>query len=233
MRDRKTAVTICVVIFFALVLTVPLQYLTRKEVVVGLGSESAHSEAHSEGEDSHTDEGSNGQEGQPAIEVTPGVNLIPNYGFEVGTREQAWGWFKVEVAQGETVYRDDDVARSGLASAAVNTNGATIDGAGWLMRLDELPLDRVVIAEGYIKTEGFTGGAYLIITLETWKQGQDKPVVLDRAYTDAVAGDSDWTFTSTRIYVPPEATGVWLEAGVSGQGRAWFDDLSLAVEEAE
>ena len=90
-----------------------------------------------------------------------------------------------------------------------------------------------MIAEGYIKTEGFTGGAYLIITLETWKQGQDKPVVLDRAYTDAVAGDSDWTFTSTRIYVPPEATGVWLEAGVRGEGRAWFDDLSLAVEEAE
>lgn len=242
MRDRKTAVTICVVIFFALVLTVPLQYLTRKEVVVGLGSESAHSHAHGEGEDTHADEDSSGEEnghmhgneeGHLATEVPLGVNLIPNYGFEVGTREQAWGWFKVGVTQGETVYRDDGVARSGLASAAVNTNGATIDGAGWLMRLDELPLDHVVIAEGYIKTEGFTGGAYLKITLETRKQGEDKPSVLDWAYTDVVAGESDWTFTSTRIYVPPEATGVWLEAGVSGQGRAWFDDLSLVVEEAE
>ena len=242
MRGRKAAVCMCLAVLFALALTVPLQYLVRKEVVVGLSSESAHSHAHGEEEDAHAHEGSSEEdhahehpeeEGHPATEVPLGTNLIPNYGFEVGTREQAWGWFAVGTGEGETVYRDGKTARSGLASAAVNTNGATVRGAGWLMRLDELPLEHVVVAEGYVKTEGLVGGAYLKITLETREEGDDRPQALGWAYSDVKAGDNDWTFVGARVEVPPQATGVWLEAGLFGRGRAWFDDLSLVVEEAE
>lgn len=137
------------------------------------------------------------------------------------------------VNQGETKYRDTTVARSGLASAAVTTNGKEIGGAGWLMRLDELPLEHVVYVEGYVKVEGLAGAAYFKITLETREEGNDKPQVLDWAYSNSPAGDSDWTLCTARIFVPPEATGVWLEAGMQGKGRAWFDDLSLVVEEAD
>jgi hypothetical protein len=135
--------------------------------------------------------------------------------------------------QGEIVYRDGDVAHRGLASAAVSTNGATIDGAGWVMRLDELPLGHVACLEGYVRTEGLAGAAYLKITLETREEGDDRSRVLASAVSDVVSGDNEWIFCNTSIYVPPETTGVWLEIGLTGRGMAWFDDLSLVVEEPE
>lgn len=238
---RKAAVP--AILIFLLAVTIPLQYLVRREVVVGIPSESAHSHAHEE-EDTHAHEDSSEEEsghahahteeeGHLATDVRLGINLIPNYGFEVGTYEQIWGWTGGGSEQGETVYRDDEVAHRGLASAAVSTNGETVDGAGWIMLLDELPLDHTVFFDGYIRTEGLTGAAFLKITLEIREEGEERPRVLDLVYTDIVNGDSEWTFRDTSIYVPPEATGVWLEIGMTGQGKVWFDDLSLVVEEPE
>ncbi len=235
----------CIIALFAiLALSVPLQYLARKEVVVGMASDAAHSHAHGGEEHSHAD-GDSGEEeavhghehtedeGHLATEVPLGINLIPNFGFEAGTREQIWGWVNVGTDEGETVFRDDSVARSGLASAAVTTNGAVVGGAGWLMRLDELPLGHVVIVEGYIRTQGMEGEAYLKIILSKNVEGKNEPLVLDYSSSAAVSGDSDWMFCTARINVPVEADGVWLEAGMHGRGRAWFDDLSLVVEEPE
>jgi hypothetical protein len=229
-------------ILVILAVSVPLQYLVRQEVVVGLASDEAHSHAHGGEEDSHSDAGS--EEGEEehaqehtdsedhlASEVQLGINLIPNYGFESGTREQIWGWMNVGRGQGETVYRDLNVARSGMASAAVATNGAVVNNAGWVMRLDELPLQHEVMVEGYIRTEGLAGAAFLRITLETREEGSDKMQVLDWVFSEAVAGDSDWTLCDASIYVPAETAVVWLQVGVEGQGRAWFDDISLVVEE--
>jgi hypothetical protein len=144
-----------------------------------------------------------------------------------------WGWTGSGTEQGETVYRDDGVARSGMASAAISTNGADIAGAGWYMRLDELPLEHDVFFSGYIRTEGLSGGAYLRITLETEDEGDGGTIVLGWIFSETVAGDNDWTLISVDVHIPPETTGVWLEAGLSGRGRAWFDDLSLEVREPE
>lgn len=243
MREKKSVAVLVVAVFVVLAVSIPLQYLVRKEVVVGLASDAAHSHGHGEEEAHAHGDGEEGgeehahehttEEGHLAAEVPLGTNLIPNFGFEAGTREQIWGWLRVGTNEGETVYRDLEVARSGLASAAVTTNGAVVRGAGWLMRFDELPLEHVVVVEGYVRTQGLAGEAYLKITIETRQEGSDKPLVMDWAYSETVAGDSDWTLCNASIYVPPEATGVWLEAGVQGQGRAWFDDLSLVVEEPE
>jgi hypothetical protein len=242
---KRALLLLFIAVFVVLAISVPLQYLVRKEVVVGLASDAAHSHAHTleEGEESHGDEGveEDGQqhvqehteEEHLATEVPLGVNLIANNGFEEGTREQIWGWLSAGTKEGETVYRDDNVAFKGMASAAVSTNGAVVGGAGWLMRLDELPLDHMVIVEGYVRTEGLEGWAYLKITLETREEGQDELLVLGYSYSDTVSGDSDWTLCRTSIYVPVETTGVWLETGMRGRGSAWFDDVSLVVEEAE
>jgi len=244
LRERRGLLVLLAAVLVILAVSVPLQYLVRQEVVVGLASDEAHSHAHGEEEDSHGDAGS--EEGEEehahehtdsedhlASEVPLGINLIPNYGFESGTREQIWGWMKVGGGQGEAVYRDLDVARSGLASAAVATNGAIVDNAGWVMRLDELPLQHEVLVEGYIRTEGLAGAAFLRITLETMEESSGKQQVLYWVFSEAVGGDSDWTFCGASIYVPAETTVVWLEAGVQGQGKAWFDDISLVVEEPE
>ncbi|MBN2028031.1 MAG: hypothetical protein JW854_14880 [Actinobacteria bacterium] len=237
---RKAAIPAIMVLVLAV--TIPLQYLVRREVVVGIPSESVHSHASHEEEDEHDHVHSGEEEhehehteeeGHLASDIPLGKNLFPNHGLEVGTREQIWGWTSFGPGQGEAVYRDDDVAYRGLASAAVSTNGITIEEAGWYMRLDELPLDHVVVFEGCVKAEALAGIAYLEVTLETREEGSGSAQVLDRAYSDTVAGDSDWTLRTVSIYVPPEATGVWVKVGLSGQGRAWFDDLTLMVEEPE
>jgi len=217
-----------------LAVTIPLQYLARNEVVVGLPSGSAHNHAvHEEGGHEHTHEHEHTEdEGHLATEVPLGVNLIPNYGFEVGTREQVWGWKSRGMEEEGIAYRDTGVAHGGLASAALSTAGETVDGAGWYMRLDELPLDHVVILEGYVRTQALAGAAYFMITLEK-KDENGRSEALGWVYSDAVTGDSEWTFRHISIYVPPETTGVWLEAGMSGSGSAWFDDLYLVVEEPE
>jgi hypothetical protein len=232
LRGKKGLLVLIIAVLAILAVSVPLQYLVRQEVVVGLASDEAHSHAHGEedGESEATHEHGEADE-QAATEVPLGVNLIPNFGFESGTREQIWGWMDVGTDQGEAVYRDLDVARSGMASAAVATNGAVASNSGWVMRLDELPLSREVIVEGYIKTEDLAGVAFLRITLETREEGSDKMQVLDWVFSEAVAGDSDWTLCDASIYVPVETAVVWLQVGMQGQGRAWFDDISLVVEE--
>ncbi|RJP30053.1 MAG: hypothetical protein C4536_10805 [Actinobacteria bacterium] len=63
---KKTAVL--AVLICLLAATIPLQYLVRREVVVGLPSDSAHSHAHVE-EDEHAHEGE-GEEEEHAQEHT-------------------------------------------------------------------------------------------------------------------------------------------------------------------
>jgi hypothetical protein len=244
MRNRKTGVksrrkaAVTAVLICLLAITIPLQYLVRREVVVGLPSDAAHSHAHGEEEDVHTHEHSGQErhvhehpddEGHLATEVALGVNLIPNHGFEVGTREKVWGWLRVANDQGAVSYRDEAVSRRGFASAAVYAGEISVEGAGWITRLDELPLDHVVVVEGYVKTDLLQGEAYLAVMYEFEAGGSQREIAA--AYTPGIGGNSDWTEVSVGCYIPPGAVGVYILAQVFGQGRAWFDDLSLVVEE--
>lgn len=238
MNNRRTALVFGAIVLLLLGLSIPLQYLVRREVVVGLASDEAHSHAHAEeghehdhGEDhehEHTEE-----EGHLAADVPLGVNLIPNFGFEVGTLESMWGWSVKGREQGALVYRDDRLSRRGLASAAVDTRGGLVVDAGLYMGLEELPLDHDVVLEGYIKTEELYGEAYLSLIAEVKDEESEDARVLVYAYTDNVDGDSGWTHVDLSCYIPPETTGIWLEAGLYGKGRAWFDDLVLVVWEPE
>lgn len=228
MNDKKCIARFACVVILLLAISIPLQYLVRRDVVVGLPSESAHSHAHGE-------EGEEGgeEEGQTENEAPLSTNLISNYGLEVGTREQIWGWEKVGENQGAVAYRDDNVSRNGFASAAVNTNGVFVMDSGWYMKLDKLPRGRDVVFEGYVKTRGLRGEAYLRVLAVGSVEGQEKEQLVVSASSDDVHGDSDWALSGLRCYIPLEATGVWLEVGVFGAGQAWFDDLSLVVEERE
>ncbi len=232
-RGRSLVLTPLVVLAL-LALSVPLQYLAKEEVVVGLSAESGHSHAHGPGEDESSHAGEEGEahteeEGHAVSEATLGINLIPNYGFEVGTREGAWGWSPGPHAEGVLIYRDDSVSYKGLASAAVSTGGIMAADAGWFMRLDEPPLEHDVVFEGYVKTEGMQGAAFLRVLFETGDGEQESKLFW--ADSEGVSGNADWTLQSTRCFIPGEASGVWVEVGVSGSGRAWFDDLSLVARE--
>lgn len=225
------------VIVAILAVTVPLQYLVKKEVVAGLSPESAHSHAHGEEEggleheegegEAHLDESDH-----PASDIPLGTNLIPNYGFEVGTREQIWGWSARPDTQGAVVYRDEGTSFMGLASAAVSTGGNEVIDVGLFMKLDELPIQHDVVFEGHVKTEGLRGRAFIRVIAETKSAESEETTVLFWASSQGVSGSTDWTPQSLRCAIPPEATGVWLEVGLDGAGRAWFDGLSLVVKES-
>ena len=119
-RKAKTTAVVLAVAAVLLAVSIPLQYLARTEVVAGLAPGSAHAHAHGEGEEAHEHEHEHpDEEGHLAAEVPLGVNLIPNYGFEVGTRERIPGWVRIADEQGGLTYRDDSTSYRGLASAAV------------------------------------------------------------------------------------------------------------------
>jgi len=236
-KGKRSLVTFFVVLVVLLSLSLPLQYLVRREVVVGMPQEHAHSHSHAEEEHDHEEEQGHEHthegEDHPGSEVPLHTNLVSNYSFEVGTLEQIWGWAPQGRDQGAVVYRDDRVSRSGMASAAVNAGDFPVIDAGWVKLLDELPRGHDVVFEGYIKTEGLQGEAYLGVVAEAAGGEEEQARVILRASSDDVDGDSDWSLSRLRCYIPPEATGVWLVTGIYGRGRAWFDDLSLVVEERE
>ncbi len=226
-----------------LAISLPFQYLVRREVVVGIPAGEAHSHAHGEEEHAHAgtepeqdhagDEDGHRhrhteEEGHLASEVPLGTNLIPNYGFEVGTREYVPGWLRIFSPQGAVSYREEGEAYEGFSCAAVYAGDAPAQAAGWITMVSELPLDHDVVVEGYVRTELVQGGAYLAAVYEYVEDGQKRA---EFAFSPGVAGSSGWTPQAVRLYIPPQATGVYVQAVVFGQGRAWFDNLTLVVEE--
>ncbi len=220
MKDKKSKELLLLVVIVLLAISVPLQYLVHKEAVVGLPS----TEAHEGGE-----EAGDGQ----AAEVRTGPILVTNFGFEVGTREQIEGWSQVGTDQEAVIYRDDNISRRGFASAAINTNGAAVTDCGWFTKMDELPLSKDLVFSGYVKTQALKGEAYLRLICQGGSEGQEQPQLLASVSTDDLHGDNDWALSSLECFIPPEATGIWLEVGIFGSGRAWFDDLALEVKERQ
>ena len=62
MPDRRHLLLTLAVVAAVLAVSVPVQYLVRKEVVVGLPSDSAHSHAHAEREEHGAEDGEEARE---------------------------------------------------------------------------------------------------------------------------------------------------------------------------
>ncbi len=220
------------VVLAALALSVPFQYLVRREVVVGLASEHAHSHAHEHEEHAEGEhEGEEHEEGGAASEAVAGENLIDNYSFEVGTRETIWGWNKRGEEWGAYVFRDESRSFKGFASAAVSSQQSGFVDAGWYMYVGPVPSDHDLVFRGQVRAQDLQGRAYLGITIlgEVDEKGQRE--ILVKAYSDDVGGTCEWTPGELRCRVPPGAGIIFVECGIYGKGRAWFDEVSLVVEE--
>lgn len=228
------------VVLAALVVSVPIQYLIHREVVVGMLSEHTHPHAHgpeeghehAEGEE-HAGEEEHGEEGHPASGIPLHTNLISNYSFEVGTRETIWGWSKKGEERGALVFRDRERSFRGFASAAVSSQESDFVDAGLYMLLGETPVGHDVVFRGQASTEDLEGHVYLGIVVRGAGEGEAEPRTLVVAYADRDERTAGWTPLELRVHVPLQAGEVWLECGMYGKGRAWFDEVSLEVEERE
>jgi len=102
--------------------------------------------------------------------------------------------------------------------------------ANWYSGLTPVPRGHDLVFEAYAKGEGVTGQAYLGVLVQARKEeGESRILVMSKC--DALQGTNDWTPLRLRCHVPPESTHVWLECGMYGTGKVWFDDLSVKVEE--
>lgn len=228
---RRRRVVFCMVLFLLLGLSVPLQYLVHRKVVVGLAPGEAHHHAHAHHEvEGGTAVSEHHHEEETDVGVPAGVNLVTNFGFEVGTLEQAWGWERTGTDQGCLVYRDAWRSYRGMSSAAVDASETWVFDAGWYTRLESVPAGQDVIAEAYVKTESLQGIAYLKVMAEGEKEGGGTTFLV-WVSTPGLTGSRDWTPCTLRCHLPPQVTGLWLEVGVAGRGRAWFDDVSLEAVE--
>ncbi|MGQ9537095.1 MAG: hypothetical protein ACUVT4_07715 [Actinomycetota bacterium] len=232
---------IATIVLVALALSVPFQYLVHRKVVTGLAAEHAHSHAHEageehaheEGERAHVGEEEHGGEGHPASDIPLHTNLIANYSFEVGTRETILGWASKGGERGALAFRDTRRSYRGFASAAVSSQERDFVDAGWYTRLPDTPVGYDVVFRGQVRTENLQGRAYLGVMVRGAAEGDDEMRTLLVAYADQVEGTTGWTPVEMRAYVPLKAREVWLECGMYGKGKAWFDEVSLTVEERE
>jgi len=227
----RKGVALVIVLFLV---TVPLQLMVQWKVVTGMPPEGAHVHAHAgehgEGECSqdHADEYSH-EEGDDG-EGEPRGNLIPNCGFEVGTREQAWGW-SPRVRGSSVVFRDEKVKRRGTASGAVAGEADSSGPSGWVFSSLGFPRGEGVTLRGYVLAEVERGGAYLLLRALRLVENEET-VPLMEVYQVRDGSIAHWEEVSLEAAVPPEADRLEVEVGFFGRGKAWFDDLTLEVGKA-
>jgi hypothetical protein len=166
-----------------------------------------------------------------SVDVLPKDPILANSGFEVLVDNMPKSWSPYG---GALVKVDQLVARSGQTSVTVaDAPDGTL--SGWSMLIPVRP-DREYAFSGYIQTgvlnaNGFLPGATLQIQfLDRDFQPLGKPV-----QADAVGANQAWSYVSTPVaQAPSDAVMARLTAGLLyTNGKAWFDDLSLATSEAE
>lgn len=186
-----------------------------------VAADSGHDHAHAE-ESTDTS--------QTSAEPATGDNLMINNSFEVGTDLSMDFWVPAGEDPGTSAWHDTSVSRFGFASATLlSRNSSRGVDLTWTQAILNAPAGKDVIIRGSIKTEGLSGNAFLrVMGILQTEQFTNYLVWLD---LDSVTGTSDWQEVSGSFYLPPEVTLVKVAVGINGEGRAWFDGLSLVAAE--
>jgi len=149
-------------------------------------------------------------------------NLVGNPSFEMG-REVPEGWEAFAPA-GSSLKADPQVARSGQASAMIeiSADGAAEYPAFKYMRRD-VRVGEEYVARVWARTEGMTDiGGYIVLE---FYQGDRR---LSFAQGDLTGpGDHDWVELAVRAMVPEGTDAMKLALVAHGQGKVWFDDVTL------
>lgn len=157
------------------------------------------------------------------------VNLLLNPGAEQGKNDLPSIWFKAAIgADGLRMYRATDQVHSGKASLAI-TNTHRYDKIvcnNWAQVLQDLPVGKNIRLSAYIKTENVDA---VNVCVQCWGPGKN-PEMLAFASTPVVRGDQDWVLLHSQpVTVPNETASIYIRAALTGLGKVWFDDLSLAI----
>ncbi len=224
-----------VFVFLTLLLLAIIAFLVQWELKanlkVSVEESHAHAHEHHEGErdiHNHHEEGDEGISTSVPLEQ----NLLVNYGFEVTTQMDIYGWEASGEDPGTSCRPDPAVKRSGFYSASVisDLRSRGVD-VSWSQRLRHVPANHDVELEGYFKTSNLKGSAFCRI-VGSIGEGENS-ILLIWETKDLPSDTTDWTPFESKIYLPPETTAAEVIVGIYGEGQAWFDDLSLTASEPE
>jgi hypothetical protein len=154
-------------------------------------------------------------------------NLLKNPGAEVVENDEVDSWGAITVPPGGDgrLARTTDQAHSGKASFMGKVAGG--DGfVQWVQNVDKFPSAARLRLSGFIKSKGDVKAH---IQLQAFDDGGQQIAVA--VAKPMIEGGKDWTKVRTdATAIPRKAKQIIVRLVLSGNGQAWFDDLSLEVE---
>lgn len=160
------------------------------------------------------------------------VNLLLNGGVEKGKGELPSIWFSVcKSADGLRMWQCMANARTGKACLAISNHHQyeQLVSNNWAQDLQYVPSGRTIRLSAYIRTENADAAN---VSVQCWAKGGKR--MLAFASTPVFRGTNDWTFVHGPVIVVPAETGsVIVRAALTGQGKAFFDDISLEVVDSQ
>jgi erythromycin esterase len=151
-----------------------------------------------------------------------------NLDFETATRGRVWCWDST--IPGYDIAADTSVAFSGNQSLRIGNTGAAAPAFAYTVQYFPLGAisGRHVHFAGYIKTNGMTRG-YAGYWMRV--DGPSNAVLgFNNMSSIGPSGTTDWNQYSFDLDVDPNAVDVVFGALQTGDGTAWFDSVTIAID---
>lgn len=157
----------------------------------------------------------------------PAMLLIAMVQFSSAATVLPEGWTAAKVVLNDyEIGVDREVAHSGKASAYIKSKRSALDEFGTFLqtiRADRFRGKRVRFS-AYVRTEKAEPGAALWMRLDT----PDGTVVgFDNMADRIIEGTTDWKEYQIVLDVPKAAASVFFGLLLSGEGKAWIDDVQI------
>jgi hypothetical protein len=159
-------------------------------------------------------------------------NLLRNPGAEETELANPVHWYAYHrPAAGLRMERDTEQARSGKASLAIaSPKQAEEERASnnWAQEVREFPREVPLRLSVWIKAEGAEA---VNVCVQGWSREDGLGDMVAFASTPVIRGTQDWALARSRpLVVPPGTRSLVVRAALTGEGKVWFDDLSLVAE---
>ncbi|MFZ6871861.1 erythromycin esterase family protein [Undibacterium sp. Di27W] len=157
---------------------------------------------------------------------------VKNLGFEEWPADQTLptGW-KV-IATAHTVSADCQIAKEGKCSVRLESQAQTSKDSTTALAqtlIASTIYGHPLILSGWIKTQDVKGQAEIFLQVDSKAKSAVAESSLNKL---APRANQDWQRFSIRVPVAANATVVHIGIGLKGKGTAWFDGMTLEVDES-
>lgn len=166
-----------------------------------------------------------------SVSFSDTLNLVQNPSFEiVGATTTGINLWEASVVDADTTYSQDigNYAPSYVtASAKIVTTGAGWHGVNNKLAFAVANPYENMTASAWIKTQDVTESAYFTI-YSLSPDGFGGEIATPLATSNVLTGTNGWTNLSVSLSVlPANATGVYIDIGLTGAGTIWTDAVAI------